>query len=85
MSARENTADWKPGDSVPLAVCDTRESLPNWFDGPLTIWGLVDRHGIVFVFGSKRGRSDMLERWEREMKQFAPYRVFTLVEQPPET
>lgn len=66
--------------SVPLAVCDTKEPLPNWFDGPITLYGIVDRHGQVFVFGSERARGDMLDRFEKTLDKFAPYRAITLVE-----
>lgn len=33
-------------------------------------------HGI----SAEVARNDLLERWERELKQFAPYRVIELVE-----
>lgn len=80
----ETTQWWKPGDSVPLAVGDIDTPLPNWFEGPITLWGIVDRHGTVYVFGSERARFDLLERWEKTLKQFAPYRAIELVERPRE-
>lgn len=71
-------------DSVLLAVPGDGK-LPNWYDGPITIWAIVDGKGEVFVFGSRYARNVMLERWEETLKQFAPYRAIELVQKPRET
>jgi hypothetical protein len=55
--------------------------VPNWYDGPVTMWAIVDRHGHPFAFDSERVASETLERWEKRLENFGPYRMIKLVEQ----
>jgi hypothetical protein len=59
----------------------TKDDVPNWYDGPITMWAIVDRHGTPFVFDTERKAVETMERWEATLKNFAPYRIITLVEQ----
>lgn len=56
-------------------------NVPNWYDGPVTMWAIVDRHGHPFAFDSERAAAEVLERWEQRLSKFGPYRMIKLVEQ----
>lgn len=60
------------------------ENLPNWFDGPVTLWVIVDGTGQLFPFGSQRAAADLLERWEERLASKGPYRLIECVERPRE-
>lgn len=67
-------------DSPPAPI-PSDASAPNWYDGPMEVWAIVDRSGHAFGFGSQRFASELLDRWETKLKQFAPYRLVRFVEQ----
>lgn len=60
---------------------DFDQPQPNWFDGPMTFYAVADKRGEAFGFGSLRAASELMERWEQTLPQFAPYRLIKLVEQ----
>jgi hypothetical protein len=59
----------------------TTDDVPNWYDGPITMWAIVDRFGRPFAFDSERIANETLERWERTLKKFGPHRIIKLVEE----
>lgn len=63
------------------ATSPTDTNVPNWYDGPMTFFAVVDGHGHAFGFGSERFACELMERWEKTLPQFAPYRLIKLVEQ----
>jgi hypothetical protein len=62
-------------------VTATEYSTPNWYDGPITMWAIVDRSGKPFAFDSERVAVETLDRWEERIPKFGPYRLIKLVEQ----
>lgn len=55
--------------------------VPNWYDGPITMWAIVDRHGTPIACDTEAKAGELMERWETKLPQFAPYRIIKLVEQ----
>lgn len=57
------------------------EHEPNWYDGPMTFYAVVDRHGFASGFGTEAFALALMERWETSLPKFAPFRLIKLVEQ----
>jgi hypothetical protein len=55
--------------------------VPNYFDGPITMWAIVDRHGTPFACDTQVKAVELMERWEKTLAKFGPYRIIRLVEQ----
>jgi hypothetical protein len=65
-----------------MAAEAKRADVPNWYDGPITMWAVVDRHGQPFAFDNERTAHEILARWEENsLRKFGPYRIIKLVEQ----
>jgi hypothetical protein len=74
----ENNAGRTPAVA---SVAQRRADVPNWYDGPITMWVIVDGSGKPFAFDNQRVASETLDRWEQRLPEFGPYRLITLVEQ----
>jgi hypothetical protein len=53
---------------------------PNYFDGPMTFYAVVDKTGHASGFGSEAFARELMERWEKTLTKFAPFRIIKLVE-----
>jgi hypothetical protein len=62
------------------AVAPIAHDVPNWYDGPIEMWAIVDRHGHPFAFDNERVACAVLERWEKTLPKLGPYRIIKLVE-----
>jgi hypothetical protein len=69
------------GRAMTASTAQTKDDVPNWYDGPITMWAIVDRHGTPFTFNNERVASEMLTAWEDRLAKFGPYRLVKLVEQ----
>lgn len=63
------------------ATAPRKDDVPNWYDGPIHMWAIVDRHGTPFACDTERKAVETMERWEGTLRQFAPYRIIKLVEE----